>query len=103
MPKNEEAIRNLFDEAYDENYRTEQRDSEGVHENYDRYWSLQNKYGDDNINVEESGSNGRARVIFRAESESDGNGDSRQSTGDRGTVKYSLKDPTFDAIGRERN
>lgn len=101
--ENAEAIRNLFDEAYDENYRTEQRDSEGVHENYDRYWSLQNKYGDDNINVEESGSNERARVIFRAESESDGSGDSRQGTGNRRTVKYSLKDPTSDEIERERN
>lgn len=91
-PENAEAIRNLHDEVYNENHREEQRDSEGVRKNYERYWSLSNNLGDDNFDVEEQGANGRSREVHGGESEGDRSGDSRKSTRDNGGVKFALKD-----------
>lgn len=91
-PENAEAIRNLHDEVYNENHGEEQRDSEGVRKNYERYWSLSNNLGDDNFDVEEQGANGRSREVHGGESEGDRSGDSRKSTRDNGGVKFALKD-----------
>ena len=82
-PENAEAIRNLYNEVYNENHREEQRDSEGIREDYERYWSLTNDLGDDNINVEKQDSNGHSREVYRVESASDGIGDSRKGDGNK--------------------
>lgn len=82
-PENAEAIRNLYNEVYNENHREEQRDSEGIREDYERYWSLTNDLGDDNINVENQDSNGHSREVYRVESASDGIGDSRKGDGNK--------------------
>lgn len=91
-PGNAEAIRNLHDEVYNENHGEEQRDSESVRKDYERYWSLSNNLGDDNFDVEEQDANGRSREVHGGESEGDRSGDSRKSTRDNGGVKFALKD-----------
>lgn len=91
-PENAEAIRNLHDEVYNENHGEEQRDSEGVRKNYERYWRLSNNLGDDNFDVEAQDANGRSREVHGGESEGDRSGDSRKSTRDNGGVKFALKD-----------
>lgn len=91
-PENAEAIRNLHDEVYNENHGEEQRDSESVRKDYERYWSLSNNLGDDNFDVEEQDTNGRSREVHGGESEGDRSGDSRKSTRDNGGVKFALKD-----------
>ncbi len=90
-PENAEAIRNLHDEVYNENHGEEQRDSEGVRENYARYWSLSSNLGDDNFDVEEQDANGRSREIYGGKFEGDRIGDSRKGTRINGELKYSRK------------
>ncbi|MBR2019603.1 MAG: hypothetical protein IKA05_04320 [Clostridia bacterium] len=58
--------------------------------------------GNNALDPEKRANSNDGGVSF-TEYESDGIGDSRQGTGNRRTVKYSLKDPISDEIERERN
>lgn len=102
-PENAEAIRNLHDEVYNENHGEEQRDSESVRKDYERYWSLSNNIGDDNFDVEEQDTNGRSREVHGGESEGDRSGDSQKGNGNK-RLKYSLKigDENLTVDGEER-
>ena len=81
-PQNAKAIRNLYNEVYNDNNNSKQRTLEGVRDDYERYWDLSRNSRDDNINVEEQISNGRNSEIFRKESQSNGERNSQQGTGD---------------------
>ena len=89
-PENAEAIRNLYDEVYNENHGEKQRDSESIRNDYERYRNLSNNRGDDNFDVKEQDANGRSREVHGGESASDGIGHSRKSTRDNGGLNESI-------------
>jgi hypothetical protein len=81
-PQNAEAIRNLYDEVYNDNNNSKQGTREGIRNNYERYWDLSRNGRDDNINAEEQISNGQNGDIFGGEPRSNGNRNSQQSARD---------------------
>ena len=92
VPENAEVIKDLHSEVCNENHGEEQRASESVRENYERYWGHSNSLGDDNFDVEEQEANGRSRELYGEESESNRSGDPDESARNRRTVKFSRKD-----------
>ena len=101
--ENVEKIKEIIKENRHDSNSTKQRVVESFHNNFGRYRNVRRDYRYDSSNAEKHRSNGRSRVIFRATSDGDGNGDSPQGNRDSEKVKYSLKDPISDEIERERN
>lgn len=87
---NAKAIRNLYDEVYNENNREEQRDGESVCQDYERYWSLSNDRGDDNFDVEEQNANGCSREVYGGQSKDYRRGDTDESARDKRNIKFDL-------------
>lgn len=104
-PENEGKIKKLYKEVDSNgNHGEQQRISEGVHKDYDRYWSFSTGDRNDNRGVEEQGANGRSREVHGSESDGDGDGNSRQSDRNkRGeNLKYSrYKGQSYDSFSTE--
>ena len=90
-PENADKINNLRDEVYNENHRKEQRDSEILYEDFERYWSIGRSYSNDNLDVKESEANGHSREFYGEKNNSNGEGSSRTGGVDSNDIKRSRK------------
>ena len=96
--ENAEAIRNLYNEVYNENNRTQQRNGDVIRNDYERYWSFSNNSGNDNVNVERQITNGQTGNVYGKESDSNRNTNIQQSSSNSKQVKYSRE---IDSNGNE--
>ena len=87
--ENAEAIRNLYNEVYNENNRTQQRNGDVIRNDYERYWSFSNNGGNDNVNVERQITNGQTGNVYGKESDGNRNTNIQQSSSNSKQVKYS--------------
>lgn len=102
-PQNAEAIRNLYDEVYNDNNNSKQGTREGIRNDYERYWDLSRNGRDDNINAEKQISNGQNGDIFGGEPRSNGNRNSQQSARDstlKGKTSRELDSDYLSAVER---
>ena len=88
-PQNAEAIRNLYNEVYNEDNGEQQGIDESIREDYERYWSLSDNSGDDNFDVGKQSADGHARELYGSKPQSNRDSDFRQGPRDSEKVKYS--------------
>ena len=96
--ENAEAIRNLYNEVYNENNRTQQRNGNVIRNDYERYWSFSNNGGNDNVNVERQITNGQTGNIYGKESDSNRNTNIQRSLSNSKQVKHSRE---IDSVGNK--
>ncbi len=101
-PQNAQAIIDLYNEVYNENNGEQQGTRESLHTSIERYGTSSRNIGNDMLDVEEQGADGRVSGIHRGESERYGKRTSqkgdRNSQVSKGKKRVTLAEAAIDSV-----